>query len=184
MAEIIRCPACQRTLQVAEEHLGKYVVCPECKDRFVASFPGEHRQALTAPPPLPSSRPRDWEDDDWPPRRRYDDDRPRDDYISRRRHYDDDYRDDIVSRRLAPHHGGTVLTCGIVSFFVCTPVLALIAIIMGATDLKEIRAGRMDPSGEGQARGGMICGIVSMSLFLLIILGWLVIAAMVMGTRR
>ena len=31
---------------------------------------------------------------------------------------------------------------------------------MGSTDLKEIRAGRMDPSGQGMTQAGMIIGIV------------------------
>lgn len=32
---------------------------------------------------------------------------------------------------------------------------------MGNNDLREMRAGRMDPEGEGQTNAGRICGMVS-----------------------
>ena len=68
-------------------------------------------------------------------------------------------------RRLPPNHGSTVLTLGILSFVVCPFVMALIAIILGAVDLKAIREGNMDPLGESQVRAGLICGIISLSLY-------------------
>ena len=39
---------------------------------------------------------------------------------------------------------------------------------MGSNDLKEIRAGRMDPEGEGTTNGGRICGIIGTFLNLVI----------------
>ena len=58
-----------------------------------------------------------------------------------------------------PHRGGTVLTLGIIGV-VCCLICAIIAWVMGASDLKEMAAGRMDRSGEGMTRAGMICGII------------------------
>jgi len=66
-----------------------------------------------------------------------------------------------------PHRGGTVLTMGILGL-VCCIVFAIIAWVMGSSDLKEIQAGRMDPSGEGLTRAGMICGIIGTVLDILI----------------
>jgi hypothetical protein len=37
---------------------------------------------------------------------------------------------------------------------------AIVAWVMGAADLKEIRAGRMDPSGQGMTQAGMIIGMI------------------------
>jgi hypothetical protein len=40
-------------------------------------------------------------------------------------------------------------------------ILGPVAWIMGHIDLGEMRAGRMDPSGEGLTNAGRICGIVA-----------------------
>jgi hypothetical protein len=42
--------------------------------------------------------------------------------------------------------------------------------VMGASDLSEIRAGRMDPSGESTTRVGMILGMVSVGFAILWVL--------------
>ena len=39
--------------------------------------------------------------------------------------------------------------------------------VMGAADLKEIDAGRMDPAGRGLTQAGMILGIIGCVLMLL-----------------
>jgi hypothetical protein len=39
---------------------------------------------------------------------------------------------------------------------------------MGTNDLREIRAGRMDPEGEGQTQAGRICGIIGTFLNLVL----------------
>jgi hypothetical protein len=59
---------------------------------------------------------------------------------------------------LRPHRAGAVLTLGILGFF-CL-VCAIIAWVMGTGDLKEMRAGRMDPSGESTTNTGRILGMV------------------------
>ena len=50
---------------------------------------------------------------------------------------------------MAPHRGSAVLTLGILSLVICGIILGPIAWAMGHADLNEMRAGRMDPEGEG-----------------------------------
>jgi predicted Zn finger-like uncharacterized protein len=79
-----------------------------------------------------------------------------------------------------PHRGGLVMTLGIISaatLFVCWP-LAPIALgcgiaawWMGGSDMRKIRAGTMDPDGEGTTQAGWICGIVGVCLNALVVLG-------------
>jgi hypothetical protein len=65
---------------------------------------------------------------------------------------------------MQPHRGTLILVLGILSLVVCG-FLGPVAWIMGGGDLKEMRAGRMDPSGEGSTNAGRICGMIS-SVFL------------------
>jgi hypothetical protein len=67
---------------------------------------------------------------------------------------------------LPPHRGTLILVLGILGLVVCG-FLGPVAWIMGNTDLKEIRAGRMDPEGEGLTNGGRILGIISTVLLVL-----------------
>src|SRR5688572_28001049 len=114
MPYVIVCPACQKSLQVPDDLLGKYVRCPECMDHFQAntpemlnrgfasnplppagrSEPAEAPRSGPAPPPAP----------EW-----FDDDRDDDRYRRRRRRprYDDRYDDDYDRPRLAPSQGST-----------------------------------------------------------------------------
>jgi hypothetical protein len=150
MAEIVKCPSCQRQLQVPENFAGQKVQCPKCAATFVAGAPATlppvAREAVEQPPP-------DWE----PPRRQRrrvheDDDED----------YDDDYDDRYVRRDYLPHRGTAVLTLGILSLVIgCWPILGPIAWIMGNADLREIRSGRMDPEGESYTNAGRICGIIA-----------------------
>jgi hypothetical protein len=172
MPEVISCPSCQRKLQVPEALEGQDVQCPTCGTTFTAHTAG-------TPPPLPTSSLQAEEADyDLQPA-------PGGDARPSRRRYEDDYdeAEDFRWRRrrgLAPHRGGTVLTLGIVSL-VCLCVCNLLSLIlgpiawsMGQRDLAEMRAGRMDPDGEGITRAGWICGIIGT------ILGVVVIAAAVL----
>lgn len=78
---------------------------------------------------------------------------------------------------LTPHRGTVILVLGIVGLvigllgFVCCGIFGIagcicgiIAWVMGNKDLKEIAAGRMDPSGRGTTQAGKICGIISVIL--------------------
>ena len=48
---------------------------------------------------------------------------------------------------------------------------------MGSSDLRDMDTGRMDPSGRGLALAGKICGIVSVALAALTLVGWIVMLA-------
>jgi uncharacterized Zn finger protein (UPF0148 family) len=86
MAQLIKCPECQKPLQVPEDLLGTTVQCPECKNTFTASATGSGAPPADAEPPADKkprvkkrSRPEIDEDDDD------DDDDRRDMNIDRRR---------------------------------------------------------------------------------------------------
>ena len=48
---------------------------------------------------------------------------------------------------------------------------------MGSSDLRDMDAGRMDPSGRGLALAGKVCGIVSVAFAALTLVGWIVMLA-------
>jgi hypothetical protein len=62
---------------------------------------------------------------------------------------------------MKPHQGALILALGIASFVTVPFILGPIAWIMGTNDLKEIRAGRMDPEGESLTDAGRICGMIA-----------------------
>jgi predicted Zn finger-like uncharacterized protein len=146
MPTTVDCPSCSRRLRVTDELLGTDVKCPTCGEVFTADLNG-------SPPPAP---PRE-EEEQRPVTR------------SRRvaRDDEDDDEDDRPSRRrkrrryLQPHRGQMIMILGILSFFIAGLILGPIAWIMGNNDLKEMRAGRMDPEGEGNTNVGRICGMIS-----------------------
>ena len=55
-------------------------------------------------------------------------------------------------RYTAPHRGGLILILGLLGFMINCPIFCLMAWVMGSSDLREMRAGRMDPSGERSRR--------------------------------
>ena len=65
-----------------------------------------------------------------------------------------------------PHRASTVLLLGILGLVVCN-ILGIIAWVMGNADLKEMRAGTMDPSGYSTTNAGRICGIIA-TVFMLV----------------
>ena len=58
-----------------------------------------------------------------------------------------------------PHRGAAVLVLGILGIPVCF-ICGIIAWSMGSKDLREMRAGRMDPAGQGMTQAGWVCGII------------------------
>jgi len=68
----------------------------------------------------------------------------------------------------------TVLVLGILSLVGCNCfILGIIAWAMAVNDLRDMKAGVMDPSGEGMTTTGKVLGIVSVVLAV----GWAVFAA-------
>ena len=187
MAEIVPCPNCKRQLQIPENYLGQLVQCPDCSHQFEAVAPASAVQSV--PPktsgPAPEAKPRPSEEadeDSGDTRRRR---RPMDD--------EDDFDDVRLSRRrqhLQPHRGAVVLILGILGICcIGAPVTGIIAWILGAMDLKEMDAGRMDPSGRGQTQTGKILGMVSVILLILLMVlycGFIILAGVggVLGGPR
>ena len=67
---------------------------------------------------------------------------------------------------MRPHRGGIILALGILGIVICQ-ICGIIAWVMANSDLAEMRAGRMDPSGDGLTKAGKICGIVSVVLLVI-----------------
>ncbi len=65
---------------------------------------------------------------------------------------------------MRPHRGTMVLVLGILGIVINCFILGIISWVMGNTDLSAMRAGTMDPSGEGLTQAGRICGIISVVL--------------------
>jgi predicted Zn finger-like uncharacterized protein len=135
----INCPSCNRALRVPDELLGKNVKCPTCGTTFTASAEGPAPAPVAEQPPVRPPAPPD-EYEEAPPETRR---RP----APRR-----EYRE--------PHRGTLILIFGILGLVVFWP-LGIAAWVMGNNDLKEIRAGRMDPEGESTTNAGRICGMIS-----------------------
>ena len=73
-----------------------------------------------------------------------------------------------TSMQLRPHRGTVILVLGILGI-VCCFICGIIAWVMGNGDLREIDAGRMDPSGRGLTQAGKICGIIGLILWIIYI---------------
>jgi len=83
---------------------------------------------------------------------------------------------------MRPHRGVLILVLGILGL-VCCFILGIIAWVMGSGDLREMDAGRMDPSGRGLTQAGKICGIISVVLTIVgFIIGILITIASVFTT--
>ena len=165
MANTIPCPSCRRELRLPEVLIGKLVQCPACGMTFTASFP--------EPPPGAQERVQSASDTSDPsvgP----------DSLEESPGAYEEEYDDRAVRRRprpdrySTPHRGAAILTLGILSIVICSP-LGPFAWVMGNTDMAEIRVGRMDPEGEGLTQAGRILGIIGtvrLGVELLVILCW------------
>jgi predicted Zn finger-like uncharacterized protein len=181
MSNTISCPSCQRTLRVPDDLLGQLVKCPRCGQTFTAEL-GE------PPPPPPEPAPERERDEDERPRRRSarredeDEEGPR-----RPARWRDEYDDEDEDRprrrrrRLQDHRGAMILTFGIVSFFFMPLIFGPLAWILGSQDLKEIRAGRMDPEGQSATETGRLCGMIATLLWGVFVLGCCAFYALIFG---
>jgi hypothetical protein len=197
MSNTTTCPSCKRPLRIPDELVGQQVKCPACgttfaanRDREEPAAPPEREREREAPQrrpdrreeDRPARRQRDEEEDDRPRRQRdEEEDRPRrrrdeeeDDRPRRRDDHDEDYDDRPRRRRrrddFEDHRGTLILILGICSFVVAPIPFGPIAWFLGNSDLKEIRAGRMDPEGESSTQIGRILGMIATLLFLFVIL--------------
>ena len=79
---------------------------------------------------------------------------------------------------MRPHRGAIILVLGILSFLVCF-ILGIVAWVMANSDLKAMRMGTMDPSGEGLTKAGKIIAIISIVLNIISII--IMLAVFVFG---
>jgi len=97
---------------------------------------------------------------------------------------DDDEDEDYEERRRPrkePHRGQMILILGVVAL-AFVHFVGPFAWWMGATDLRKMREGRMDRSGESETRVGYILGIVSTALLGVgLLIGLLIFAMFVFG---
>lgn len=75
---------------------------------------------------------------------------------------------------MKPHRGTLILVLGILSLVICQPI-GIFTWIMGNSDLKEMDAGTMDPTGRSLTNAGRIIGIVALA-FLAVTLVVMVLA--------
>jgi ribosomal protein S27E len=174
----MRCTGCGQALRVADEHAGKKARCPSCGtiaevplSGGVSPLAGASASPFSDRSPFPEHSYPSGKDNPFA-------DRPESDVNP----YAAPAATTIAPHPYArPHRGGLVLTFGIIGILCCVP-LGIAAWVMGASDLAEIRAGRMDPSGEGITRVGMILGIVAVGFAILwVLLNFALIAVAATG---
>jgi len=68
-----------------------------------------------------------------------------------------------------PHRGGLVLALGILGWCLVCPVFSVAAWVIGSSDLREMRCGRMDPGGSGTTQAGRVLGIIYSLLWLVVL---------------
>ena len=66
------------------------------------------------------------------------------------------------------HRGGMILAFGILGWVFTCPVFAVMAWVMGTSDLREMRLGRMDSSGMGLTQAGHVLGMIYTLLWLIL----------------
>jgi hypothetical protein len=188
------CPACRQVLEDLEP--GAISTCRHCGQALRVPAP----DAVTASPPPPAPRPagrgeaeRCYECDG--PLRAGDRVCPHCDARQPATFEDDE---DVPRGRplppgVKPHRGGLVLglgiaavslagvgafsllTCCALPFLVASLPLGPLAWVFGRQDLKEMRAGTMDRSGEGQTRGGHICAVIATALSATVLVVYLLV---------
>jgi predicted Zn finger-like uncharacterized protein len=178
MSNTTTCPRCQRPLRVPESLIGQQVKCPACNHTFASVLdeegPGPPHETRREELRVDRRRREEGREDDRP-RRRPRDERDKDGRPRRRR------------RRYDEHRGTLILILGILPFLIhpLAPVCGPIAWFLGNHDIKEIRAGRMDPEGENSTQVGRILGMVFTLLSLLVILlGCLVVSLIALAAGR
>lgn len=70
-----------------------------------------------------------------------------------------------------------ILVLGILGLVVCV-ICGIVAWVMGNADIREMEAGRMDPSGLGMTKAGKICGMVGVALMLVVIVIWVLMVGL------
>jgi hypothetical protein len=95
-----------------------------------------------------------------------------------------------IRRDLKPHRGNLILALGIVTLVtglgamcICLPfpislVVGISTIVLARRDLRSMRAGSMDPHGQGSTRSGMILAVIGIAIP---IVWWLALIGMIVS---
>lgn len=78
--------------------------------------------------------------------------------------------------------GTIALVTGILSFFVCPVILSIVAIVFGRKGMAAAAAGTADNG--GQAKVGYILGIISLVLFVVLLIIYLILGAALFATNN
>lgn len=73
------------------------------------------------------------------------------------------------TRYIAPSRGGLILALAIMSWALICPVFGICAWVMGSSDLREMREGRMDASGAGLTQAGQVIGMIHALIGIIVI---------------
>jgi hypothetical protein len=161
----IQCPACKGTIRVPTASAGIKTNCPGCGQRI--QIPRLKNETMLAsivegpsrstPPQLPAAT-----------------------MAQMAEEQPFDSLDATEGLPLVPHRGVLVMVLGIVSVSLATAglftfchllflvfsiagfVTGMLASVFGGADLRAMRRGRMDRSGEGQTKAGWVCGTVGL----------------------
>jgi hypothetical protein len=188
MTITIKCPNCERALNVPDEAPGKLARCPACGETFAIGKTAEPTPApVTTPQSSAVQNPPAW-DAETPLERRREEEEDEAEERRRRRddeeHEDERYRD-IDGGYRYPHRGPTILTLGILSLcFACAPLLSWIlggiAISMANNDLTQMGRRKMDPGGRSITQTGRTLATVGVILTTI----WFVLACVLMRLPR
>jgi phage FluMu protein Com len=195
------CPHCDKLLKTADDKAGVSAKCPGCGEPVMVPSVAESNslfdQSFSSPPSNPAAAGRvpasaesaDGNSDAGATR-----DCPmcgeRIKAAATRCRY---CGEELTNKRfggsgLAPHRGGLILALGIIGLamlflcVLCAPFgivslpLGIAAWVMGNNDLREMSAGRMDPSGERLTQSGKIIGIICCGLTLLLLVVGMVVS--------
>ena len=75
---------------------------------------------------------------------------------------------------MKPHRGLMILVFGILGLVFCQ-LFGIAAWVMGNTDLNEMNAGYMDPSGRDLTNAGRICGMIATALLIIPVMFGLIV---------
>lgn len=78
-----------------------------------------------------------------------------------------------MNQGLKPHRGTMLIIFGVLGI-ICCVIFAILAWVMGSSDLKAMAAGEMDRSGEGMTNAAKILGIIGVVLGILGLI-WVVV---------
>ncbi len=143
-----KCPGCGRLLRVGDEHLGRQARCPACSTIYVVPS----GQTPVEPPGALDGNP----------------------FGLRPEIAGDGIRMTMPAAvspagLVIPHRGGLILVLGILGWCMGCPIFSVAAWMMGSSDLREMRCGRMDPAGKGITQAGYVLGMVYSLLWLVVL---------------